>query len=93
MAASKPTDAMKYAQDSPMIADEERVRRSITRFEHATLHNVELKSVVKAANGVPHDAWVTMKFRDVFDDLHAVVSMMQQPDQGRTPLCTKLRRI
>ena len=76
-----------------MIADEERVRRSITRFEHATLHNVELKSVVRAANGVPHDAWVTMKFRDVFDDLHAVVSMMQQPDQGRTPLCTKLRRI
>ena len=93
MADFKPTDAKKLEQNSNMLVDQERMRRSIKRFEHATLHNVELKSVVKAANGVPHDAWVAMKFRDVFDDLHAVVSMMQQPDQGRTPLCTKLRRI
>merc|ERR1719183_2794952 len=30
-----------------------------------------------------------MKFKDVFDDLHAVVSMMQQSDDGKPPLCTK----
>jgi MOB kinase activator 1 len=88
MAEHKQTEAKKRVQDSPIIAEEERVRRSISRFEQATLHNVELKSVIRAANGVPHEAWIAMKFRDVFDDLHAVVSMMQQPEKGRTPLCT-----
>jgi len=91
MTDSKPTD-MQKPRDSANVGDDERVRvrRSISRFEQATLHNVDLKSVVKAANGVPHDAWVAMKFRDVLDDLHAVVSMMQQQNDVEVPpLCTK----